>query len=438
MGSALYPPSTRREFLLAGAALGIGLPELLGAPPGTLRGYDETAADELPPARAKGVIQVFLGGGIAHQETFDPKPYSPVTYRGQGRTVDTSLPGVRFGQYLTKTAAIADRLTVIRSFTHGEAAHERGTHNMLTGYRPSPAVVYPSLGSLVAHELGPRTQLPPYICVPNAPGAYAGAGYLPSSFAPFSLGSDPQRKNFKVRDLDLPKGVDDARFQRRRKMLERVNERFDAEQEADALAAMDTFYERAYELLSSPEAKEAFRIDAEDNGLRDRYGRTSAGQRMLLARRLVEHGARWVTVQIGGWDMHEKIFDRMKKTLPPVDQAFAALVEDMDSRGLLDETLVLWTSEFGRSPKINQRGGRDHWPGVFSVAMAGGGVKRGMVYGASDATASVVDEKAVTPEDLARTVFTLVGVDPDKTLYAGGSRPLQVVRGGRLVRDILA
>jgi len=423
---------TRRGFLRAGAFAGLGLGDILRGV--ALAGQDGGVA----PPRAKALIHIFLPGGMAHQETFDPKPYSPVSYRGEVRTIGTSLPGIRFGQHLKRTAKIADRLTVIRSFTHGEADHDRGVHNMLTGYRPSPAVVYPSLGSVVSHELGSRHSLPPYVCVPNLPNVFAGTGYLSASYAPFALGDDPSRKNFKVRDLDLPKGVDADRFERRRGMLDTIDRGFDVADGVDGVEAMYSFYERAYDLLASQDAKDAFKIGAEDAKVRDRYGRTAPGQRLLLARRLVEAGVRYVTVTVGGWDHHERISRSMGRQLPPLDKAYSALIEDLDASGRLDETLVVLSTEFGRSPKVNKTGGRDHWPGVFSVVLAGGGVKRGYVHGASDSTASAVDKKAVGPEDLARTIYTLIGVDPDKALMAGGNRPVRLVKGGRVLHDVLA
>lgn len=425
-------PWTRRSFVRAGALVGLDLGDVL-------RAVAQSQEDDAVPApRATGLIHVHLPGGMAHQESFDPKPYAPVSYRGDGRSVETKLAGVRFGEHLQRTAQIADRITVVRSMTHGEADHDRGTHNMLTGYRPSPAVVYPSLGSVVAHELGGRASLPPYVCVPSRPNAFAGNGYLSASYAPFELGDDPARGSFRVRDLDLPNGVEPARFERRRALLETVDAGFPAGAAVDGVRAMDSFYERAYELLASPAARDAFQVAAEPDALRDRYGRHAAGQRLLLARRLVEAGVRYVTVTVGGWDHHERLHDRMREQLQPLDQAYSALIEDLDTRGLLDGTLVLLTTEFGRTPKLNDKGGRDHWPGVFSVALAGGGVRRGYVHGASDATASSVEEKAVGPEDLARTVFTLLGVDPDKDLLAGGNRPLRLVKGGRVLADVLA
>ena len=428
---------SRRTLLQAGVATSFGFGELVRAA-SVQDGTDPGGSHPSPRATAQAVIQIFLPGGLAHQETFDPKPYSPVAYRGDVRAIGTSLDGVRFGSLCKETAKVADRLTVIRSFTHGEAAHERGVHNMMTGFRPSPAVVYPSMGSVVSHELGGRRDLPAYVCVPEPPNVYAGPGYLSASHAPFGLGDDPASRGFKVRDLALPGGVDAERFARRRGMLDDVNGHFVGAVDSDEVGAMGDFYQRAYGLLESATARDAFRLDKEPGKVRDRYGRGGAGQRLLMARRLVESGVRYVTVSMGGWDMHQRISRQMGRQLPPVDRAFAALVADLDERGLLDSTLVLLTTEFGRTPKINPTGGRDHWPRVFSVVMAGGGVKRGHVHGRSDATASEVEEKGVGPEDLARTVYTLIGVDPDRTLLAGGNRPLQLVKGGRVMREVLA
>ena len=352
-------PMDRRSVLRLGSALGLGMPQLLAL------------EDPPAPAQAKAVIQVFLGGGLAAQESFDPKPYSPLAYRGEGKARPTRLDGVFFGEHLARTAQVADRLCVIRSMSHGEAAHERGTHNMLTGWRPSPALVYPSLGSVVAHELGSQRALPPYVCVPSVPDTFAGSGFLSSSYAPFALGSNPASDRFKVRDLDAP--VEGERLARRQRMQREVGRSFAEATDVDAVRAMDAFYDRAAELLASEEAKRAFKIDEEPAQLRDRYGRSNPGQQLLLARRLVEAGVRYVTVGVGGFDHHQRIAPGMRRSLPPVDQAFAALVEDLDERGLLDSTIVFFSTEFGRTPKINPDGGRDHWPKAFSVALAGGG-----------------------------------------------------------------
>jgi uncharacterized protein (DUF1501 family) len=426
-------PLSRRGFLTVGAVgFGLSLGDFF-----RLRAQAEQKNYGPITARADSVIHIFLPGGIAHQETFDPKPYAPIEYRGELGSIATKIDGEVFSETLPKVAQVADKITVIRSMTHGEAAHERGTHNMFTGYRPSPALQYPSMGSVVAHEYGPRNDLPPYVCVPSQPNVYAGTGYLSSSFSPFSLGSDPANKGFRVQDLNLPGGIDESRFATRRSVLDAVNDHFAQKEKGDGLAAMDTFYQRAYSLISSPKAREAFNIDAEPAALRDEYGRNSAGQRMLMARRLVGAGVRFVALQYGGWDMHAGITNGMKKQMPAFDQAFAALIGDLDRTGLLDRTLVMVSSEFGRTPKINKDAGRDHYPKVFSVVLAGGGVKKGYIHGASNATASEPDRDAIGPEDLATTVYHQLGIVADKELMAPGGRPIEIVDGGKVRTELL-
>jgi hypothetical protein len=387
---------------------------------------------------AESIIHIYLPGGMAHQESFDPKPLAPIEYRGPLGTVATKLDGVHFSEHLKQTSSIADKLTVIRSMTHGEAAHERGTHNMFTGYRPSPALTFPSFGSVVSHELGVRNNLPPYVAVPSIISNDAGSGYLSSAFGPFALGSDPANGGFKVKDLNLPGDVTVERFDARRKMLDAVNEHFAQTEKSDKIDAMDTFYQRAYGLISSEKARNAFDINKEDAKLRDEYGRNAAGQRFLMARRLVEAGVRFVTVHYGGWDHHNEIARSMSRQMPQFDVAFAALIRDLAQRGLLQKTLVMVSSEFGRTPKINGTAGRDHWPKVFSVVLAGGGVKAGQVYGKSDAIASEPDEDALGVEDLAHTVYHCLGIDATKKLMSPGDRPIDIVREGHLRKDLLA
>jgi hypothetical protein len=426
----------RRSFLQVGAVSGLGL---------TLDQFfrlEARAAETAPvadkPAPAKSIIHIYLPGGMAHQDSFDPKPLAPIEYRGELGVIKTKLDGVFFNELLKNTANIADKIAVCRSMTHGEAAHERGTHNMFTGYRPSPALVFPSMGSVVSHEFGPRNNLPPYVCVPSQPTTYAGSGYLSSAYAPFSLGADPAAGNFNVQDLTLPGGVDDKRFTARRSMLDAVNDHFDSKEKADGLAAMDTFYQRAYSLISSAKAREAFNINAEAPALRDEYGRNAAGQRMLMAKRLVAAGVRFVSLSYGGWDMHTGIKDGMRGQLPVFDQAFAALIRDLDRSGLLDSTLVMVSSEFGRTPKINPNAGRDHWPKVFSIVLAGGGIKKGFIYGKSDSTATEPEEDALTVEDMAMTVYKQIGIDGTKKLMSPGDRPIDLVRNGQVRRELIA
>ena len=434
-GNPLANDFSRRGFLQVGllGGLGLSLPQLLQ--------LEAQAAQKDYKTRegvAKSVIQIFLPGGMAHQESWDPKPYAPSEYRGPFSTIDTAIKGIKFSEHLKHTAKIADKMTILRAMAHGEAAHERGTHNMFTGYRPSPALEFPSMGSVVAHELGPRNNLPPYVCVPSVPNEFANSGYLSSAFGPFSIGSEPSRGDFKVRDLNLPGGVDDKRFARRRSLLETVDHHFKTLEESDALDSMDSFYQHAYKLISSQEAREAFNLKAESEKTQKRYGMNTPGQRMLLARRLVEAGTRFVSLNAGSWDHHDNIKKGVLAQLPPVDQAIAALIADLDERGLLDSTLVIVTSEFGRTPKINATGGRDHWPRVFSVGLAGGGVHRGLVHGSSDALGGEPEEDKVGIEDLAKTVYNQLGITADKELMSPGDRPIEIVDGGRVVDEILA
>jgi len=297
--------------------------------------------------------------------------------------------------------------------------------------------VFPSFGSIVSHEFGPRKNLPPYVAIPSQSG-YGGTGYLGSAYGAFSLGADPGSSSFRVRDLALPSGIDEKRFTKRKDMRSIVDAHFSSLEKADTLAGMDTFYQRAYAMISSPEARAAFDINKEPAKVRDRYGRNTAGGRLLLARRLVESGVRMVTTTYGGWDMHSNIAGSIQRQVPALDQAFAALISDLDERGLLDETLVMVTSEFSRTPKINRSAGRDHWPKVLSVVMAGGGMKRGYIHGASDPTGSEPDEDPVSVPDWAATVYTLMGIDPHRRLVGPGNRPMPINYDGEVIKDALA
>ncbi len=425
----------RRGFIQVGALTGLGL---------TLGDYFRLKANadqkhyESKEGKAKSVIHIFLPGGIAHQESFDPKPFAPSEYRGPYGAINTKVDGLQFSELWKNMAGVADKVTICRSMRHGEAAHERGTHNMFTGYRPSPALQYPSLGSVVSHEFGTRKNLPPYVCIPSVPNEFAGSGYLSTAFGAFSLGSDPADGGFKVQDLALPGGISEGRFNRRRSILTAVDEHFKTVEKSDQIVAMDTFYQDAYKLIASPEARSAFDIAAEKNEVRDAYGRNPAGQRLLMARRLVESGVRFVSVTYGGWDHHDNIRDQMAGQVPAIDQALANLITDLDQRGLLDSTLVMVSSEFGRTPKINNTGGRDHWPSVFSVMLAGGGVKKGFVYGSSDALGAEPENDPLSVEDLACTIYNQMGINSDKELMAPGARPIEIVDGGNVVQDLLA
>ena len=426
---------SRRGFLHVGAcgALGLTLPQFF-----KMKAAAELKTYASVEGKAKSVIHIFLPGGMAHQESFDPKPFAPPEYRGPLSHINTNVDGIQIGELWKNTAQVADKLLFVRSMTHGEAAHERGVHNMFTGYRPSPALVFPSMGSVVAHEFGSRNNLPPYICVPNQPNEFAASGYLSSAYGPFSLGADPANKGFKVRDLASPGGLSEDRFERRRSLLTTVDSHFKTLEKSDSLDAMDTFYQDAYKLVSSQQAREAFALEKEPDALKDEYGRNEAGQRLLMARRLVEAGVRFVSVTYGGWDHHDNVKGQMGNQVPTFDQAFARLIRDLSDRGLLDSTLVMVSSEFGRTPKINNTGGRDHWPKVFSVVLAGGGLKKGTVYGSSDALAAEPENDPMTVANLATTIYHQLGINADKELMAPGDRPIEIVDGGKVVQELIA
>ena len=435
---------TRRDILRVGWIGGLGLS--LGTFLRLEAGAGMAAEGRAIEPKATSVIHIYLQGGFAHMDSFDPKPDAPVEYRGILDAIGTKIPGVRFSAHMRRSATIADKLTIVRSMTHTEVDHSRGEHSMFTGYRPSPALVYPSIGSVTAQELGPRREMPPYICLPNQGSQFLGSGYLSNASGPFALGADPARPGFSVRDLDSPAGVDPARSDERRDWKELVDEHFGRLESDDALATMDSFYRRAYGLLGSPQARDAFSLKGETDEVKTLYGMIgeglgiyrSAGARFLIARRLIEAGARFVTVTFGAWDTHAYHYRGIEAQMPDFDRAFAGLITDLDRRGLLDRTLVVVNSEFGRTPKVNAGGGRDHWPRVFSIVMAGGGVKRGQVYGASDALAG---EPAGTPlgvEDYAHTVYHLLGIDARKDLMSPGNRPQPIVANGQVVKGLLA
>jgi hypothetical protein len=414
----------RRTILQVGAAAGINLPFWL-------------KANETKATKATSVIHIFLPGGMAHQDTWDYKPNGSSEYRGPFSGIKTKISDVFFGELLKETAKISDKLTVIRSMTHGEAAHERGVHNMLTGYRPSPAIQYPSFGSIVSHELGGRNNLPPYVLVPNQFAPENGTGYLSTKYGPFALGSNPENSDFQVRDLNVPLGINERQLQRRRRFLDIVDNHFKNIEKSDSVQAMDSFYQNAFNLISSSEARDAFDLNKETTKTKENYGNNSAGMRFLMARRLVEAGVRMVTVNYGSWDHHSNLNSAMLSQAPNFDQAFSALISDLSDRGMLDSTLVLVTSEFGRT-KMNSTSGRDHWPKVFSVVMAGGGTKQGFSYGTSDSLAMEPDENPVSPENLAATMYSLMGINYEKRLMTSDLRPVDIVRDGKILTDIMA
>ncbi len=436
---------SRRDFLRVGwlGGVGLSLGQFL-----ELRSARGAAAVGQPEPRAQSVIHIYLQGGFPHMDSFDPKPDAPAEFRGLLGPIGTKLPGVQFSEHMARTAAVADKLTIVRSMSHTEVDHSRGEHSMFTGYRPSPALVYPSMGSVVSHELGGRNSMPSYIVVPTAGSPFLGSGYLSNAHGPFALGADPGRRGFKVRDLQAPAAVDEARFERRKSWKQLVDEHFAARERDDALAAMNSFYQQAYGMLSTKAVRDAFSLDGETEETRRLYGmaglsgplafRNSGAARFLIARRLVEAGARFVTLTYGAWDTHAFHYRGIEIQMPVLDVAFAGLIIDLEQRGLLESTLVVLTSEFGRTPRVNAGGGRDHWPRVFSIALAGGGVKQGYVHGESDRLAAEPTRDPLSVEDYAHTLYHLVGIDADQDLMSPGDRPQPIVANGKLATALLA
>ncbi len=434
-------PLARRDLVRIGglSALGLGLGDVLG--------WERLARSEKRSGtgqRASSCILIWLDGGPSHIETWDPKPEAPIEVRGPLESITTRLPGVQLSECLQRTATIMDRLAVVRSVTSPLGEHNFGTHYLMTGYRPSAALAYPTIGATVAQTTTRRPVLPPNIAIPKLTGKISGNGYLPTSTRPFAVGGNPGKPGFQVRDLDFYKGLDIDRLGRRRRIVEAFD-RFEQAQAASS-AAGNTDLERAYNLVASEEARQAFRLSDEPAKLRQRYGNgNSLGQGCLLARRLVERGVRFVTVTSSGWDTHQDILKLKERfptdrnaLIPSLDRALSALVGDLGDRGMLEKTLVVVMGEFGRTPKINARGGRDHWPGVFSVLLAGGGVRGGQIVGQSDAQGESPAESPVTPADLATTIYTLLGIDPATELHTVDGRPVRVAPdGARVVKSLI-
>lgn len=437
---------TRRDLIRVGglSALGLGLGDFFGI-------QQAMASENQLTVKAKSCILIWLDGGPTHLETFDPKPDAPSEVRGPLDTIATNVSGVRINECFEKTARMMDKLAVVRSMTSPLGEHNFGTHYLMTGYKPTPALVYPTIGATVAHVRNASSVLPPYIAVPNfkAGGVNSqGNGYLPPATAPFSVGGNPDRHDFKVRDLDFYRGLNLTRLDRRRQIVNAFDE-FSRAKDAAATTQSDPNLERAYNLIASTEAKNAFELSEEPADVRARYGRGSGsgiGQSCLLARRLVERGVPFVTVNSSGWDSHQSIVQLKERYpgdrnahLPSLDRALSALIGDLSDRGMLDETLVVVMGEFGRTPKINANGGRDHWPNVFSVALAGGGIQGGQVVGSSDALGEYPKDNPITPSDLAATIYTLLGIDPARELHTSDGRPVRVAPdGSRVVTELIA
>ncbi|MCC7419689.1 MAG: DUF1501 domain-containing protein [Planctomycetaceae bacterium] len=414
-----------------GAWIGAGLVDMLRM---------QSRASDGRQARAKSCITIWLDGGPSHFETFDPKPDAPMEIRGELNPIQTRMPGVQFCQTLPRLAEISDKFTTIRSIRHDQGNHGAGNHYMTTG---SPTRIpvgcgafvsfHPSVGSVVAHELGKPNGLPAYFSIPSM-NRSGGPNFLGAKYAPFIVADDPNSAGFRVRDVALPNGLVTDRFNRRtdlRKTVDRLK-RIEDPAAVDPAFAIDADYGKGLDLVTSTSAQKAFDMKSESDSLRDEYGRNSFGQRMLLARRLVEAGVPFITMNHGGWDHHSGVFTELPKATAIVDQAVAALIRDLETRGLLDSTLIVMLGEFGRTPKISTlpgaaTAGRDHWSNAMSVLMAGAGTPGGLCLGATDRHGYSAVDRVLSPENFVSTIYRKLGIDPDKVLYTPQGRPSHIV-----------
>lgn len=389
------------------------------------------ASAKKTPAKDISVIHLWLAGGLSHLDTFDMKLDADRKCRSAFKSIPTSVPGLHISEHLPRTAELMNRVTLIRSMTHKQSAHGAAQTLMLSGHDALPTLLVPAIGSVLSKELGPRNELPPYVVIPQPRGNNARAGFLGPKFNPFSAG-DVNVAKYSVRDMDLPMGVDWSRMEARHGLLKLVDSKIREWDSSDTFATLDSYYQSAFELMRSPRAKEAFNIAKEPDALRNQYGRTAMGQGCLLARRLVEAGVRFVSVGKGenAWDHHGTIFPSYaNEFMPELDQAFSALLADLDQKGMLDSTLVLLTGEFGRTAEINVNNGRDHWPNCFSLVLAGAGVPRGQVIGESDKDGMYVKDHPVEVPDLMATVLKKCGVEFEKEYVSNIGRPIKIAEG---------
>jgi len=431
--------------------LQLGVAGLAGGSFSNLLKLREACASDRPGQKSpSNCILIWMDGGPTHFETFDPKPEAPVEIRGEFQAIETNVSGIQICEHLPKLASIAHKYAIVRSVCHNQGNHGAGNHYMMTGAPPRIPVgcgafvsFHPSMGSVAARERQAPHGLPPYFSMPSMSRS-GGPNFLGAKYAPFVVGGDPNNKHFRVRDVELPSGVNDERFTSRRDLRHLVDRlpRFSDPATADPVVAVDEFFQQGLELITTPEAQKAFDISSESEATRDAYGRNSFGQRALLARRLVEAGVPFVTLYDGGWDHHSDLFGALKTRLPSWDQTVAALIDDLDQRGLLETTMVIALGEFGRTPKIStlpgqSKPGRDHWANAMSILFAGGRTPGGQVIGATDRQGHSACERILSPENFVSTVYHKMGIDPDKVYYTPSGRPAHLVSDPTLIRELM-
>lgn len=437
----------RRNFLELGVPLlGLGLADLLRLRAAGAEAAASAAAIAGEPAPSRGrqrsLIVFWTHGGMSQQDTLDLKPDAPAEFRGAYRPIATSAPGVAIGEKLPSLATVMDRLSIVRSVHHQNAIHAPSAHWMQTGYfgptlaRNAPQK--PSFGSVIARCRGAgRTQVPPYVTVPKSEAfGYQGALYLGAAAEPFEVGADPNAADFRVPNLSLPAGLSLSGVETRSRLLRQFDTLRRDVDASGVLAGLDNFKAQALEMMTGERVREAFDLGREDPRLRDRYGRHLYGQSALLARRLVEAGTACVTINTGYWDHHDQIEKGLEEQLPPLDVAIAALVQDLDERGLLGDVAIYSAGEFGRTPLINGHAGRDHWSNCFSVLIGGGGIQGGRVVGASEPRGGNVQDRPVSPQDVLATLYQALGIPLDTHFKDASGRPVSIVGGGQPLREL--
>ena len=422
----------RRDLLRVGmlGAAGLGLSEYLRL----------AAAGEVKNAKATAAIFINLAGGPSHLDSFDPKPEAPAEYRGEFRPISTNVPGIEICEHLPALATCADKFALLRGVSHSLTEHQMGTKYLNTGNRPLPSLEFPGYGAVVSKELASPKDLPPFVAIPKTPQV---AGMLGVEFAPFSTQATPRAgQPFTVRGIAVDRGLTIEKIERRQKLRNDLDESFrEFEKDSSLLKGLDRFSQRAHDILSSPRARVAFDTSREPPSIAKLFPDHAVAQSCLLALRLVEAGVRFVSIDHGGWDTHDKIFPEMKdKLLPQLDGGLAALLTALDLKGLLSSTSIFVTGEFGRTPKISsQRSGRDHYPRAMFVLLAGGGVKGGQVIGASDAKGEApADGRGMSPDDVAASFYHSLGIDAAKEYRTPTGRPVAIVRHGSVIQELFA
>ncbi len=425
----------RRDVLRVGVAglLGMSLPDVL-------RAEALNAPEPRVKKPATGVIQIWLSGGPATIDMWDLKPDAPEGIRGEFRPIATTAPGVSICEHMPGLAKVMDRCTLVRSLGHSISAHGPGTIYMATGHLPGPALEYPAVGSLAARLLPPRKGIPPYVTFAALRDGASGIGpgYLGPAYGPFEVEGDPLKGTLKSRGVSLPSAFTPRDLQSREALRDRFDRGLRALDSAEVMAGLDRFHHQAAEILRSDRVRAALDLAREPVAVRDDYGRTPVGQGVLAARRLIEAGARFVTLGFGGWDTHSGNFGLLRnRLLPPLDRAISTLIRDLASRGLLDETIVVCAGEFGRTPQVNRTAGRDHWSRTMAVLLAGGGFPGGVAYGSTDDHGAAPTRDACSPDDLAATLFQRLGFGPRHEVRSAAGRPIPIFREGRCLEALV-